>query len=141
MLDDDKGTAMHPHITPFTPEYSNELLRRVQDLYHEDIKHYYPQLKLEKLLDLLEHTEYLFELYLDSIHHDRPNDALTAFIIGCYYVFLIIPQSLQFQTRNKSYSIYTDLKKMYENEMNMTNVVLMVKKEIGVVLDLSLIHI
>ncbi|CAI6459770.1 BAF_HP2_G0025510.mRNA.1.CDS.1 [Saccharomyces cerevisiae] len=140
MLDDDKGTAMHPHITPFTPEYSNELLRRVQDLYHEDIKHYYPQLKLEKLLDLLEHTEYLFELYLDSIHHDRPNDALTAFIIGCYYVFLIIPQSLQFQTRNKSYSIYTDLKKMYENEMNMTNVVLMVKKEIGVVLDESVKH-
>lgn len=141
MLDDDKGTIMHPHITPFTPEYSNELLRRVQDLYHEDIKHYYPQLKLEKLLDLLEHTEYLFELYLDSMRHDRSNDALTAFIIGCYYVFLIIPQSLQFQTRNKSYSIYTDLKKMYENEMNMTNVVLMVKKEIGVVLDESVKHV
>ncbi|CAI4064313.1 hypothetical protein SKDZ_09G0160 [Saccharomyces kudriavzevii ZP591] len=131
---------MHPHTTLFTPEYSNELLRRVQDLYHEDIKHYYPQLKLEKLLDLLEHTEYLYELYLDSMRHNRPNDALTAFIIGCYYVFLIIPQSLQFQTRNKSYSIYTDLKKMYENEMNMTNVVLMVKKEIGVVLDESVKH-
>ncbi|EJS43332.1 ubp7p [Saccharomyces arboricola H-6] len=141
MLDDGKGTIMHPHTTSFTPEYSNELLRRVQDLYHEDIKHYYPQLKLEKLLDLLEHTEYLFELYLDSMHHDRPNDALTAFIIGCYYVFLIIPQSLQFQTRNKSYSIYSDLRKMYENEMNMTNVVLMVKKEIGVVLDESIKHV
>ncbi|CAI2034976.1 hypothetical protein SEUBUCD650_0I00240 [Saccharomyces eubayanus] len=132
---------MHSHTTPFTPEYSNELLRRVRDLYHEDIKHYYPQLKLEKLLDLLEHTEYLIELYLESMRHDRPNDALTAFIIGCYYVFLIIPQSLQFQTRNKSYSIYSDLKKMYENEMNMTNVVLMVKKEIGVVLDDSVKHV
>ena len=119
----------------FTPEYSNELLRRIQSVYKEDIKHYYPQLKLEKLLDLLEHTEYLFELFLHFGHEGNNKDALTSFIVGCYYLFLIMPQSIQFQSRNKSYGIYSDLKKLYENQASMTNVLLMVKDEIETILE------
>lgn len=119
----------------FTPEYSNELLRCVQNLYEDDIKHYYTQSKLEKLLDLLEHTEYLFESYLQFLHEKNNQDALTAFIIGCYYLYLIVPQSIEFQTRNKSYSIFNDHKKMYQNQANMTNVLLMVKDEVDSILD------
>ncbi|CCD25339.1 ubiquitin-specific protease UBP7 NDAI_0F00200 [Naumovozyma dairenensis CBS 421] len=124
--------------SPFTPEYSNELLQKVQSIYHDDIKHYYPQLKLEKLLDLLEHTEYLLELFFTYNKNNTNNkDVLTAFIVGCYYLFLIIPQSIQFQSKNKSYGIYTELKKLYENETHMTNVLLMVKDEIENVLDMD----
>lgn len=119
----------------FTPEYSNQLLRFIQSTYEEHIKHSYTQLKLEKLLDLLEHTEYLFESYLDFLEQKNNQDALTAFIIGCYYLYLVVPQSIQFQTRNKSYSIFNDLKKMYQNQANMTNVLLMVKDEVDGILD------
>lgn len=119
----------------FTPEYSNELLRCVQGLYEDDIKHYFTQSRLEKLLDLLEHTEYLFESYLHLLHENKNQDALTTFIIGCYYLYLIVPQSIEFQTRNKSYSIFYDLKKMYQNQANMTNVLLMVKAEVDAILD------
>lgn len=121
----------------FTPEYSNELLRFIQTTYDEHVKHCYTQLKLEKLLDLLEHTEYLFESYLKFLHQENNQDALTVFIIGCYYLYLIVPQSIQFQTRNKSYSIFNDLKKMYQNQANMTNVLLMVKDEVDAILDRS----
>lgn len=121
----------------FTPEYSNELLRFVQNVYEEYIKHSYTHLKLEKLLDLLEHTEYLFESYLEFLQEKDSQDALTAFTIGCYYLYLVVPQSIQFQTRNKSYSIFNDLKKMYENQANMTNVLLMVKDEVDGILDKS----
>lgn len=119
----------------FTPEYSTELLGCIQGIYEEDIKHHYTHLKLEKSIDLLEHTEYLFESYLKFLQEGKNQDALTAFIVGCYYLYLIVPQSIQFQTRNKSYGIYNELKKIYENQMNMTNVLLMVKDEVDSVLD------
>lgn len=119
----------------FTPEYSNQLLQCVQGLYEDDIKHIYTHAKLEKLLNLLEHTEYLFESYLKFLHEKNNRDAMTAFIIGCYYLYLIVPQSIEFQTRNKSYSIFNELKKMYENQANMTNVLLMVKDEVDYILD------
>lgn len=119
----------------FTPEYSSQLLRCIEGVYDEDIKHYYTHLKLEKLIDLLEHTEYLFESYTKFLHDRKDQDALTVFIIGCFYLYLIMPQSIQFQTRNKSYSIYNELKKMYENQVNMTNVLLMVKDEVDSILE------
>lgn len=119
----------------FTPEYSTELLRCIEGVYEEDIKHYYTHLKLEKLIDLLEHTEYLFESYLKFLHERKDQDALTVFVVGCFYLYLIVPQSAQFQTRNKSYSIYNELKKMFENQVNMTNVLLMVKDEVDSILD------
>lgn len=117
-------------MVPYTPEFSNELSRKVKHVYEYDIKYYYPQLKLEKLIDLLEHTQYLFEMYLDLIHKNKVDDALSAFIIGCFYLYLIIPQSIQFQSKNKSYSIYSDMKKLYDSQSNMTNVILMVRDEI-----------
>lgn len=33
----------------YTPEYSDELLSFVQEVYSQDVKHYYAKLKLEKL--------------------------------------------------------------------------------------------
>lgn len=118
----------------YTPEYSNELLQFVQDVYAQDIKHYYPKLKLEKLIDLLEHAEYLFESYRMMLKQGNQEDALTAFIIGSFYVYLIIPQSIQFHTRNKSYGIYVDLRKYYQDETSMTNVLLMVTKKVDAIL-------
>lgn len=124
-------------VVLFSPEYSPELAKRIKSIYRDDIKHYYPQLKLEKLIDLLEHTQYLFELYMRFIHDHNDNDSLTSYIIGCFYIFLIMPRSIQFQTKNKDFSIYTDMKNLYESQMNMTNVRLMVRDEIDNILDRS----
>ncbi|SMN17918.1 similar to Saccharomyces cerevisiae YIL156W UBP7 Ubiquitin-specific protease that cleaves ubiquitin-protein fusions [Maudiozyma saulgeensis] len=122
-------------VVLFSPEYSPELAKRIKSIYKDDIKHYYSQLKLEKLIDLLEHTQYLFELYVRFVNDKNDNDSLTSYIIGCFYVYLIMPKSIQFQTKNKDYSIYTDMKAIYEGQMNMTNVRLMVRDEIDHILD------
>lgn len=122
-------------IVLFSPEYSSELSRKVKSIYKDDIQHYYPQLKLEKLIDLLEHTQYLYELYIHFVSKNKNKDALTSYIIGCFYIFLIMPQSIQFQTKNKDFGIYTDMKKLYESQMNMTNVLLIVRDEIETILD------
>ncbi|SCW02175.1 LAFE_0F00628g1_1 [Lachancea fermentati] len=117
-------------VQSFTPEYSNELFKFVQEVYSQDIAHYFPKLKLEKLIDLLEHAEYLFESYRNLLNSGQNDEALTAFVIGCFYIFLIVPHSIQFHSRNKSYGIYSDLKKYYQEESNMTNVLLMVTNKI-----------
>ncbi|SCV06224.1 LANO_0H24828g1_1 [Lachancea nothofagi CBS 11611] len=109
-----------------TPEYSNELLRFVNEVYTQDIAHYYPKLRLEKLIDLLEHAEYLFESYRNALKAKQRDEMLTAFVVGCFYIYLIIPRSIQFHSRDKSYAIYADLKKYYQDETHMTNVLLMV---------------
>ncbi|SCU79988.1 LAMI_0B00408g1_1 [Lachancea mirantina] len=114
----------------FTPEYSNELLQFIQEIYSQDIAHFYPRLRLEKMLDLLEHAEYLFESYRTFLQKSQTDDALTAYVVGCFYIYLIIPHSIQFHSRDKSYGIYTDLQKYYREEANMTNVLLMVTKKI-----------
>ena len=136
------------HHVLFTPEYSDVLLKRVREIYRNDILHSYPQLKLQRLIDLLEHTEYLFELYLKFLYHPNgnnndnlsintisQNDALNSFVIGCFYIYLIMPQSIQFQSKNKSYTIYTEIKTLYESQLNMTNVCLMVKNEVETILE------
>ncbi|EDO14614.1 hypothetical protein Kpol_304p6, partial [Vanderwaltozyma polyspora DSM 70294] len=121
----------------FTPEYSTELQERVQDIYQNDIKPLLPQLRLSKLIDLLEHTAYLLEAFHHFLPSGRYDDALSAYIVGCYYLYLIIPQSTQFQTKNKSYSMYNDWKILYQNEANMTNVCSMVRNEVDSILDKS----
>lgn len=137
---------LNDHHVLFTPEYSDVLLKRVREIYNNDILHSYPQLKLQRLIDLLEHTEYLFELYLKFLYHPdsnnsnsissaSQNDALHSFIIGCFYIYLIMPQSIQFQSKNKSYTIYKDVKTLYESQLNMTNVWLMVKNEVETILE------
>lgn len=110
----------------YSPEYSNELLQFVKEVYTQDIAHYYPRLRLEKLIDLLEHAEYLFESYRRSLEAKQNSELLTAFVVGCFYIYLIIPHSIQFHSRDKSYAIYADLRKYYQDETNMTNVLLMV---------------
>lgn len=123
----------------FTPEYSDQLLQRIQQIYKEDILHAYPQLKLQKLIDLLEHTQYLLELYLKFISQEgSQNDALRSFIIGCFYIYLIMPQSIQFQSKNKSHTIYNEVRSLYEAQLNMTNVSLMVKDEVEIILECNI---
>lgn len=122
----------------YTPEYSNELLEFVQEVYSEDVKRYYKKLKLEKLIDLLEHAESLFEAYRENIIKGRYEDCLLAFVIGAFYVFLIIPESVQFHSRNKSYSIYVELKKYYQEEANMSNVLLMIIRKVDSVINKEL---
>lgn len=120
----------------FTPEYSDPLLHRIQQIYNDEILHTFPQLKLQKLIDLLEHTEYLFELYLQlRSREEAQNDALKSFIIGCFYIYLIMPQSIQFQSKNKSHTIYNEVRNLYESQLNMTNVSLMVKDEVELILE------
>lgn len=126
----------HEDSVLFTPEYSDPLLQRIQQIYNDDILHTYPQLKLQKLIDLLEHTEYLFELYLQwRTQEEAQNDALKSFIIGCFYIYLIMPQSIQFQSKNKSHTVYNEVRSLYESQLNMTNVSLMVKDEVEIILE------
>ncbi|CDO91678.1 unnamed protein product [Kluyveromyces dobzhanskii CBS 2104] len=119
----------------YTPEYSDELLEFVQDVYSQDVKHYYAKLKLEKLIELLEQAESLFETYRESLSNEKYEDCLSAYVIGAFYVFLIIPGSVQYSARNKSYGIYTDLKKLYQEELTMSNVLLMVLHKVDSVLN------
>ncbi|KAL3232542.1 Uncharacterized protein RNJ44_04458 [Nakaseomyces bracarensis] len=114
----------------FTPEYSGELLMRIQNIYAEEIRPEFPQLKLKRLLDLSESAELLLEEYTEKVESD-PSVALRVFIIGLFYLYLVIPESMQFHTRDKSYGLYTDLRHMYELQLNMVNVVAMVKDEIA----------
>lgn len=122
----------------YTPEYSNELLDFVQDVFDEDVKHYYAKLRLEKLIELLEQGESLFESYREYLSQGKYEDCLTAFTIGSFYVYLIIPGSVQFNARNKSYAIYSDLKKLYQDELNMSNVLTMVLHKVDAVLNQNL---
>ncbi|CCH61232.1 hypothetical protein TBLA_0E01760 [Henningerozyma blattae CBS 6284] len=119
----------------YTPEYSDELLQCVQEIYNNEFKTHYPQLKLEKLIDLLDHSSFLFETYTKSLRDSHFDDALSAFIVGSFYMYFIIPQSTQFLTKNRHYRMYHELKNLYEDELNMTNVLSMVKTEITKILD------
>ncbi|KAL6947490.1 hypothetical protein ACO0RG_000064 [Hanseniaspora osmophila] len=136
----------------YTPEYSPELEALVDYAFTKsELKEQYPKEKLEKLINLLEDAQYYFEQYREWLEktniHDEPAKqlanfahedgqlqenlkGLVMFIIGCFYIYLIIPNSIQFQTRNKSFSIYTELKKLYQDELNMTNVAKMVRNYI-----------
>ncbi|SCU77441.1 LADA_0A00474g1_1 [Lachancea dasiensis] len=116
---------MENHITP---EYSDELLRYINEVYTQDIAHYFPKLRLEKLIDLLEHAEYLFESYRNALKANQRGESLLAFVVGCFYIYLIIPSSIQFNSRDKSYGIYAELKKYYNDETHMLNVLLMVTR-------------
>lgn len=129
---------MPANTTWFTPEYSSELLRLVEEIYVDDIRPHYAVIKLEDLHDLMDHTKYLYDSFLEEMKNNNKQDALTAYIIGCYFLYLIIPQSTQFQARNKTFHVHNALKKLYENQVNMTNVLLMVKDEIDSVLDRDL---
>ncbi|CCE63100.1 hypothetical protein TPHA_0D04660 [Tetrapisispora phaffii CBS 4417] len=125
----------------FTPEYSNELLKRVSDTYNNEIKGHFPQLRLTKLIEMLEHTAYLLESYLDLLHEQKYDECLSAYIVGCFYLYLIIPNSTQFQIRNKSFRIYNELKILYQNQANMTNVLAIVKNEVDSILDESILEL
>lgn len=110
----------------YIPEYSNELLQLVLNVYSQHVMYQYPKLRLEKFIDLLEKVEYLFESYRDLLQNNHYDDCMTAYSIGGFYIYLIIPNSVQFHTLDKSFSIYVELKKYYQEEYNMKNVLLAV---------------
>ncbi|AMD23018.1 HHR249Cp [Eremothecium sinecaudum] len=107
---------------PYTTKYCTELQEFVQEVYVNNVKNYYPRLRLEKLIELLEHASYLLDSYHALAEQGEWNDGVTAFVIGAFYLYLIVPQSTEFQSRNLSYSMYVELRKKYENEPNMTNI-------------------
>ncbi|AEY97980.1 FAFR296Cp [Eremothecium gossypii FDAG1] len=119
---------------PYIPEYSSELRTFVQETYEQQVQELYPRLRFEKLVDLLERAANLFESYQDLVREGQTREGLMAYVIGAFYLYLIIPQSIEFHTRNLSYSLYTDLRKHYEREPNMTNVVQMVTEKVDAVL-------
>lgn len=94
----------------------------VEDIFDLEIRNDYSRLKQEKLLDLLEHTQELLENFTDLREQGHFSKALVFFIVGSFYVYLIIPLSSQFQATNKSYEIYTEIKKLYENYPDMESI-------------------
>lgn len=128
----------------FTPEFSTQLWQQVQHTWQATLRPHYPQLQLQRLLDLLEFAEELLELFLKNAHTaanaDAADNALTSFIMGAFYIYLVIPQSIQYQTRNKSHTIYNDLKMLYENQTSMTNVLIMVKRQVDLILEDEQVH-
>lgn len=127
----------------FTPEYSTQLWQQVVEVWTDSLKGHYPQLKLQRLLDLLEFAEELLEEYLKNAQSEQGQDksnALRSFIMGAYYIYLVVPQSIQYQTRNKSHTIYNDLKILYENQTNMTNALIMVKGQVDLILEDEQVH-
>lgn len=113
----------------------DQILNLVRKVYEVDIKQFYSQLRLKNLRGLLDHAAHLFNVYLRDLEINQEMEALTAFIIGCYYLYLIIPQSLQFQTRNNLYSSYAKLKNDYQDEHVMGYVLKVVRDESTVIVD------
>ncbi|CAH1831314.1 unnamed protein product [Saccharomyces cerevisiae] len=113
----------------------DQILNLVRKVYEVDIKQFYSQLRLKNLKGLLDHAAHLFNVYLRDLEINQEMEALTAFIIGCYYLYLIIPQSLQFQTRNNLYSSYAKLKNDYQDEHVMGYVLKVVRDESTVIVD------
>ncbi|QHS74684.1 ubiquitin-specific protease UBP11 [Saccharomyces paradoxus] len=113
----------------------DQILNLVRNVYEVDIKQFYSQLRLKNLRGLLDHAAHLFNVYLRDLEINQEMEALTAFIIGCYYLYLIIPQSLQFQTRNNLYSSYAKLKNDYQDEQVMSHVLKLVRDESTVIAD------
>ncbi|AET39093.1 ubiquitin-specific protease UBP7 Ecym_4009 [Eremothecium cymbalariae DBVPG len=123
---------------PYMPEYSLELQQFVEEVYVENLEDCYQKLRLEKLIDLLEHGAYLLESYRELLGRGQVEAGITAYVVGAFYLYLIIPQSIEFHTRNLSYSIYVDLKRHYESDPNMMNVMLLVAAKVGSVMQLYL---
>ncbi|CAI4045430.1 hypothetical protein SKDZ_11G3020 [Saccharomyces kudriavzevii ZP591] len=113
----------------------DQILNLVRDVYEVDIKQFYSQLRLKNLRGLVDHTSHLFDVYLRDLEINREVEALTAFIIGGYYLYLIIPQSLQFQTRSNLYSSYAKLKNSYQDEQLMSYVLRLVRDESTSIVD------
>ncbi|CAI4034852.1 hypothetical protein SMKI_11G3040 [Saccharomyces mikatae IFO 1815] len=113
----------------------DQVINLVRNVYEVDIKQFYSQLRLKNLRGLLDHAAHLFEVYLRDSEINQEMEALTAFIIGGYYLYLVIPQSLQFQTRNNLYSSYAKLKNDYQDEQIMSYVLKIVKEESNMIVD------
>ena len=110
----------------YTPEYSEELLSLVTELYSDEIKPHLNELRLLKMLDLMEMAQADFEQYKKSLIENSHIKCLKNYIVGLFLVFLVIPQSIQFQIKNKNYELFLSLKQLYERETHMSNVKLQV---------------
>lgn len=112
--------------TSYTPEYSDELLGLIVELYKDEIKLNLNDLQLTKMIDLIDIAQYNIEQYSESLTNGNHNRCLKYYIVGLFYIYLIIPNSIQFQIKNKNYEIFLFLKQLYEKETNMSNVKLQV---------------
>ncbi|ODQ58696.1 hypothetical protein WICANDRAFT_79243 [Wickerhamomyces anomalus NRRL Y-366-8] len=106
----------------YTPEISEELLSLIIDLYKTYVKPTVNDLKLQKMIDLIEVAEHEFEKYQTYTIKNEYKAALNHYIVGLFYVYLIIPNSIQFQIKNKNFEIFIFLKALYDKEINMENV-------------------
>lgn len=106
----------------YTPEVSEELFSLIIDIYKNYIKPSLNDLKLQKMIDLIEVAEHEFEQYQSNTMKSNYKVALENYIVGLFYVYLIIPSSIQFQIKNKNFEIFIFLKALYEKETNMANV-------------------
>lgn len=126
MVQSQSRSGNDPDHFVYVPEYSDELLKMVIDVYKEDIQPYVNELKLSKMIDLIEIAEFCYEKYLKHLSEKQFNLCLQSDIIGLFYIYLIIPSSIQFQIKNKNYEIFITLKQLFENQLNMSNVKLQV---------------
>ncbi|CCF57863.1 hypothetical protein KAFR_0D02160 [Kazachstania africana CBS 2517] len=105
---------------------SDELTKLVVSIYNSKIKPIYKQLLTLRPIDLLEYTEQLFEYFLKG-----NTDSLDSFIIGYFYISLVIPTShAMIKSSNNDYiAIYQDLKKYYESQPNLSDLLFIIRSE------------
>jgi len=130
--------SLDPGPVGYTPEISDELYSLIIDLYKYEIKPIITDLKLYKMLDLIEIGEFEFEQYQTHLMQKEFKTCLKYYILGLFYIYLIIPQSIQFQIKNKNYEIFLFLKHLFEKEVNMDNVKHLCVKYIGVLNEKSI---
>ncbi|CCH46787.1 hypothetical protein BN7_6386 [Wickerhamomyces ciferrii] len=116
----------------YTPEYSDELLSVIINVYKEEIKPYLNDLKLHKMIDLIEIISISYEHYKEDLLKGDFKKCLRYYIVGLFYIYLIVPNSIQFQIKNKNYEFFISLKQMFEKDINMSNVKLQTVDYVGV---------
>jgi ubiquitin carboxyl-terminal hydrolase 7/11 len=119
----------------YTPEYSEELFTLVKELYKDEIKPQIHDLRLLKMLDLMEMAQSDFEQYKDALQQRMHIKCLKTYIVTLFLIYLVIPQSIQFQIKNKNYEVFLSLKQFVERETNMANVKRQVVDYIGYLND------
>ncbi|KAH3679964.1 hypothetical protein WICMUC_000707 [Wickerhamomyces mucosus] len=111
-----------PFKNDYTPTYSTEVETLVNDLYQDEISPKSTELTLTKMIDLIQIAEQEFEFYRKELQGGSHLRSLQHYIIGVFLIYLIIPNSIQFQIKNKNYEVFLTLKQLYDRETGMANV-------------------
>lgn len=125
--------------SPYTPEYSEELLALVLSLYREEVAPVLGELRLSKMLDLLEVAQWNLEQYHKQLASGNHIPLLKHYVVGLLYLYYVVPTSIQFQIKNKNYEVYVALKQLYERETHMSNVRSVVADYISYINDQTLL--